>query len=533
MASEGRGGGHRGLSRRQVLLGGGGFLAALGYAGVRGAARPDRADRITEAPAFLDRDPFTLGVASGDPLPDGVVLWTRLAPDAMAGGGMPPLAVSVDWQVATDERFRRVVRRGVAIARPQRGHSVHVEVGGLDPARWYWYRFRVGGWISPHGRTRTAPALDASPSSFAFAFASCQDWQNGYFTAYRDMADQDLDLVVHLGDYIYEFGPDAKTRPGAPPGRVHDGPEPTDLTGYRNRYALYRTDPDLQAAHARFPWVVTWDDHEVEDNYAAGVAQETTSPAADFATRRVAAYLAYYEHMPLRPSWFLLGVEARLYRRLRFGDLVELNVLDTRQYRDDQPCGDGMTDCDDRQSPDRTITGADQERWLVDGLAASRATWTVVAQQAVFAQTGLDHRFNVDQWDGYPVQRRRLTGFLGGPAGPVNTVIVTGDLHSSWVNDIQDDYDDPASPTVATEFVGTSITSAFSTAIAPATAALAAQPHVKDFDGDHRGYAVARVERGRWTTEFRVVETIDSPTSAARARASWVVEDGIPGAHPA
>ncbi len=306
----------------------------------------------------------------------------------------------------------------------------------------------------------------------------------------------------------------------------------SDLAGYRNRYALYRTDPDLQTVHAQFPWIVTWDDHEVEDNYAGTVGQETTSTIGDFAARRAAAYLAYYEHMPLRPSSLPVGLDARLHRRFRFGDLLDLTVLDTRQYRDDQPCGDGMTDCDARSDPERTLTGAEQERWLYDGLAASTARWTTIAQPTVFAQTGLGDRFNVDQWDGYPAQRRRLTRFLGGAAGPVNTVMIAGDLHSSWVNDIQEDYDDPASPTVATEFVGTSITSEFSTAIAPATAALADQAHVKDFDGDHRGYVVARLDRRQWTSDFRIVDTIDDPVSEARTRASWTVEDGIPGAHP-
>ena len=514
-----------------MLLGGGGLLAALALTGCRGTAGAD-GPTPTTAPAFVDRDPFTLGVASGDPLPDGVVLWTRLAPDPRAGGGMPDLPVPVGWQVASDERFRRIVREGVVVAQPARAHAVHVEVGDLEPARWYWYRFRVGAYRSAVGRTRTAPAPDSSPGSFAFAFASCQDWQNGFYTAYHDLADQDLDLVVHLGDYIYEFGPEGKTRPGAAPGRIHDGPEPTDLAGYRGRYAQYKSDPDLQAAHARFPWVVTWDDHEVEDNYAGEIPQETTSPPGDFVARRAAAYLAYFEHMPLRPSALPGAAGARLYRRLRFGDLLELNVLDTRQYRDDQPCGDGITDCPGRFDPSRTMTGAEQERWLLDGLARSTAKWNVIAQQTVFAQTGLGARFNVDQWDGYVAQRRRITEFLGGPSGPVNPVIVSGDLHSSWVNDVRLDYDDPASPTVATEFVGTSISSDFTTAIAPVTAALADHPHVKDFDGDLRGYVVTRVDRHRWTSDFRVVDTVDSPTSAARLRRSWTVDDGIPGAHP-
>jgi len=532
----------RGFSRRQLLVGGGAALAGLAVAQQMPSARAQDSSAVDIA-SFLSTYPFTLGVASGDPLPDGVVLWTRLAPKPLVGGGVPARPWPVVWQVATDERFRQIVRQGAVIAQPDSAHSVHVDVRGLEPARWYWYRFRSGIHLSPVGRTRTAPAASSSPARLNFAFASCQDWQNGFFTAYQDMANQDLDLVVHLGDYIYEYGPEAKTRPGAAPGRVHDGPEVSSLQSYRNRYALYRTDAALQKVHAQFPWIVTWDDHEVENNYAGAIPEETTSPPGDFLTRRSNAYKAYYEHMPLRTSSRPTGPNAKLYRRLRFGDLLELNVLDTRQYRSDQPCGDGLKNCAGRFDPNQTMTGAEQERWLVDGLRASTAKWNVIAQQCIFAETdfnplpgsaGIAGLFNVDQWDGYVAQRRRLTELLAGPDGPTNPVVITGDIHSSWVNDIKVDYDNPASPTVATEFVGTSISSDFPAAfIAPVLAGLPDNPHVKDFDGLLRGYVLVNVDRGQWRSDFRVVPTVDLPVAPAFVRRSWAVADGVPGAQPA
>ena len=297
--------------------------------------------------------PFRLGVASGDPLPDGVVLWTRLAPKPLADdghGGMPDRNVPVRWEVAADEGFRKVVRRGTEVARPELAHSVHVEVEGLAPARWYYYRFKAGDEISPVGRTRTAPAPGAKVSELSFAFASCQQFEHGYFTAYRRMAEEDLDLVVHLGDYIYEYGPNEYVAPGGNV-RQHVGEEIQSLADYRQRHAQYKGAPNLRRAHAAFPWIVTWDDHDAENNYADEIS-ENDDPPEVFLRRRANAYQAYYEHMPLRRSSVPRGPDMRLYRRLTYGDLAEFNVLDTRQYRSDQPCGDDFPDdCRGRFSP--------------------------------------------------------------------------------------------------------------------------------------------------------------------------------------
>ncbi|MBD2018750.1 alkaline phosphatase D family protein, partial [Leptolyngbya sp. FACHB-36] len=311
----------RRTGRRAVLLGAGAFIGAgLGYALIN----------RTRSSQTL----FSLGVASGEPLPDGVVLWTRLAPEPLNGGGMPPQPMSVQWQVAVDEQMRRVVQRGTTIAVPELAHSVHVEVNGLEPARWYWYRFQAGDQQSSIGRTRTAPALTSHVDRLRFAFASCQHYEHGYYAAYRDMAAADLDFVVHLGDYIYEGA--ATTGES----RQHNGSDLVTLEQYRDRYALYKTDPDLQAAHAAFPWIVTWDDHEVAGNYANLTANGQSQQA--FLQRRASAYQAYYEHMPLRRSSRPQGANLQLYRRFSFGDLAEFNVLDTRQYRSKQPCGNQL-----------------------------------------------------------------------------------------------------------------------------------------------------------------------------------------------
>jgi alkaline phosphatase D len=491
-------------------------------------------DRAIAAPRFSDY-PFKLGVASGDPRPDGVVLWTRLAPKPQAEGGrggMPRQNVAVRWEVATDEKFRRVVQRGTAVARPELGHSVHVEVRGLAPRRPYFYRFKAGSETSPVGRTKTTPPLGAYTSRLSFAFASCQQYEHGYFGAYRRMAREDLDLVVHLGDYIYEYGPNEYRAPGGNV-RVHNSGEITTLATYRNRHAQYRGDRDLQTAHAAFPWVVTWDDHEVENNYADEVPEAGQSPEA-FLQRRAAAYQAYYEHMPLRRSSVPRGPDMRLYRRLAYGTLAEFNVLDTRQYRDDQANGDGSKPPSaESEDPNRTLTGDRQERWLLDGLADSGARWNVLAQQVFFAQrdfqNGSGQRFSMDAWDGYPASRERILDFVD-RRRVQNPVVLTGDVHANWANDILRDFDDQASEVVGTEFVGTSITSGGdgSDVRADTAATLAENPHIKFFN-NQRGYVRCTVTPREWRADYRVVPYVSQPGAPVSTRASFVVEAGNPG----
>ena len=479
----------------------------------------------------LGASPFTLGVASGDPLPSAVVLWTRLAPDPLSRDGMVARDFPVRWQVATDEHFRKVVRHGTATASPRLAHSVHVDVRGLEPSRWYWYRFRTGSHISPVGRTRTAPAFHSSPSRMRFAFTSCQNWQHGFYSAYEHLAGEDLEFILHLGDYIYESGP----LPGAP--RTHEGPEVFDLEGYRNRHALYKTDPSLQAAHASCPFIVAFDDHEAVNNYAGDGLEGEAAASPEFLRRRAAAYQAYWEHLPLRRASLPSAAHMSLYRRFDFGDLMRLNVLDTRQHRTPQPCRGSPGGCEEAHAPGATMLGDEQELWLRAGLADSRSHWNVMAQQTMMARLDLlpdsAHRFNMDQWDGYAAARHRLLDFVA-RTRTRNPMVLTGDMHSSWVADLKLDFDDPDSSTVATELVGTSISSVSPTPFNLAVkAALPGNPHIRFFDGDFRGYARCTVEPGSWRVEHRAVASAFAPRAPMFTLASFDIEDGIPGAERA
>jgi alkaline phosphatase D len=508
-----------GVSRRALLFGG---AAAVGTTAF-GFHSPSA---LAAEPARPIRDPFTLGVASGDPVPGGVVLWTRLAPDPLSGGGMPDRPVPVEWQVATDERFRRVLASGAEVSKPSLAHSVHVEVDGLQPGATYFYRFRVGRELSPVGRTRTAPARGAVLSTFAFAFTSCQAYPHGFYTAHRQMSEEDLDLVVQLGDYIYEGRPNPSSL------RPHEGTgEPMTLAEYRNRHAQYKTDPDLQAAHAAAAWAVVLDDHEIDNNWADEVPQDPGVQTREaFLTRRAAAFQAYYEHMPIRRSSMPRDIDMQLYRRLTFGDLVDMHILDTRQYRSDQ-----VSDSE-RFDPHRTILGVEQESWIKSAVAGPTARWNVLAQQVFFSQrdfaSGPDVNLSNDAWDNYVVSRDRLRDHLVA-AGTSNPVVLTGDVHANYVCDVKADFDDPDSPTVATELVGTSIsTGGDGRDQNPGDAVqLAENPHIH-FINRNRGYVRNVITHGEWTADYRIVDTVTAPGAPVRTRASFVIEDGRPGAQP-
>ena len=417
-------------------------------------------------------------------------------------------------------------------ASPSPGHRWHTastwRSAGFCPDRWYYYQFSVGSAESPIGRTRTLPERGRPLHELRFAFVSCQNWQSGFYSAYRNLAREDLDLVVHLGDYIYEGG----ANPLAP--RQHDGPEVGSLASYRNRHALYKTDPHLQAAHAAFPWLAVPDDHEVENNYAGLTSEDEVDPV-QFLARRAHAYRAYYEHMPLGARSFPLGGFMRLHRGLTVGNLVRFSALDTRQHRSDQPCGDGIQfRCPEALDPAQTMTGIAQEQWLLGRLDRSAARWNVIAQQTMFGQfdalAGSGQLFLMDQWDGYVAARRRITRVLEARR-PSNPIVLTGDIHSSWVHDIKADFDAPASATVAVEFVGTSITSDFPAAFIPfVQAALPDNPHTRFFDGLYRGYVRCRVGPDIWRTDFRAVHSILDDQAEAFTLASFVVLDGHPGA---
>jgi alkaline phosphatase D len=474
---------------------------------------------------------FTLGVASGDPAPDGFVLWTRLAPAPLEGGGMPPEPVPVQWQIATDERMTNVIRQGESRATPAFAHSVHVEVEGLPPDRWYWYRFRVGPEVSPIGRTRTAPAAGARFERLAFAATSCLDWQAGHYTGFLHLCGEDLDFVVHLGDYIYEGGIDPQAV------RPHNGPGIKTLDDYRNRYALYKSDPLLQASHAAFPWMVIWDDHEVADNYA-GRFEIVGEDAARFALRRTAAYQAFYEHQPLRASARPSGPDMLLYRRIHFGDLLDLHLLDTRQYRNLPPSQGLWTPRLPPESLEHeaiSMLGARQEAWLRSGLRGSSARWNALAQgiflaQRVSAPTDRGERLtNHDKWDGYPRARRRLTGLLA-ERPPANPVVLTGDDHRTWVSDIKENYDDPRSSAVGTEFVGPAISSSGDgVEVAPGAPSLMANnPHIRYHHG-LRGYLRFRLDQRTWRTDVRVMPYVSRTGAAVFTAAAFVIQAGRTG----
>jgi alkaline phosphatase D len=514
----------QGISRRRFLaLAGGTSLA--GALPVIGAS----AARTWDTPRFA-AGPFSLGVASGDPLPGGIVLWTRLAPDPLAPdgrGGMPELSVPVTWQIAEDPSFRTVVLTGVTRATPELGHSVHAEVSGLRPDRVYWYRFRAGRDISETGRTRTAPSTGALLSSMSFAFTSCQSHTEGHFTALRHLAEEDVDVVVHLGDYIYEDAVPSGI------GRDHlPATELFSLADYRIRYGQYKRDPHLRAAHAAHPWIIGLDDHEVDDNWADDTNSEEHS-GEPFLTRRAAALRAFYENTPLRRAALPSGPTMRMYRRLSYGDLLRFNVVDTRQYRDNQPCGPGrQLDCPERLDPARTMLGATQERWLLDGLDGV-STWNVMANQVILMQgdsvAGPEQGFGMDTWDGYAAARQRLIQGVQ-ERGVDNFVVLSGDAHRSVAADLKAAFDDPGSATVGTEFLGTSISSGGDGQDRDAWGErwLAENPHMK-FYNVQRGYARCEVTPTQWRTDYRVVPYVSRPGAPVFTRASIHVTAGKPG----
>ncbi len=467
--------------------------------------------------------PFQLGVASGDPAPESFVLWTRLAPKPLEGGGMPAEPVEVAWQVADDESFTKVVREGKTVATPDWAHSVHAEVDGLQPDRWYFYRFQVGNDVSPVGRARTTPAVDAMPAELKFAFASCQHFENGYYTAYEHMLKDDLDLVIHLGDYIYEGGGRENQV------RKHVGAEIKALDDYRTRHAQYKTDAALQAMHAAAPWLVTWDDHEVDNNYANAISEEEGVSTEKLLARRARAYQAYYEHMPLRIASLPKGPDMQLYRRVPFGRLAGVFVVDTRQFRTDQPCGDGnKPQCPAALSDQGTILGEQQRTWLCDGLANTPSTWKILAQQVMFARVdrkrGEEVAYSMDQWPGYEADRRRLLKYLH-ERQIANPVVLTGDIHSNWANELIADFDDLGSKPIAAEFVGTSISSGGDGAAQPRglEELYSENPFVK-FHSTERGYVRCRVAPGVWKSDYQMVEYVTRPGAPINTRASFVLE---------
>lgn len=494
------------------------------------------AGRVRGAPTG---DLFTLGVASGEPAPDGAVLWTRLAPEPLLGdGGMPSRPMPVRWEVAEDARFARIVRHGAALAEPEWGHSVHAEVTGLRPGRPYWYRFIAAGQASPAGRTRTAPPRHAPVERLRFCFGSCQKYEAGHYAAYRHMVAEEPDLILFLGDYIYE---------GAPAGggvRRHLNPEPKEVPGYRVRYATYKSDPLLQAAHAAAPWVLTWDDHEVANDYADDLDENNGDPAA-FLRRRAAAYRAYWEHQPLRRAMRPDGPAAHLYRTLDWGGLAQFQVLDDRQYRGPRACQPPglvaahrayrplVAPCPDLEDPRRTMLGETQERWLDAALGGTRARWNLLAQQTLMSglkrvdpdRAGEGPRLvSADTWSGYPAARDRIFRRWV-TAGTPNPLALGGDIHAFAAADVHDP-GDGAGPPIGAEIVGGSITSLFHDPFLRQEAAAGGLAFVEN---EVRGYARVELTRGACAIAFRGLADATRPDSGIADIARFTVEAGHPG----
>jgi len=496
--------------------------------------------------------PFRLGVASGSPTADGVVLWTRLVGEDLSVPGLPAMAdTAVDWEVAEDAQFQHTVQRGSAVASAALAHSVHVELQGLKPDRWYFYRFTTalasgrGRVTSPVGRTRTLPAAGAAVAQWRVAYASCQKWEDGYFTAYQHMRRDDPDLVLFLGDYLYEYpGTSSRVRrPNATPS----GGWCLTLDDYRARYALYKTDPDLQAMHAACPWLMVWDDHEVQNDYAGLVEGRSGQPVPDFAARRAAAYQAYYEHMPLRASALVTALggvvpdaELRLYQQVPIGHLLSLVTLDTRQYRDPQACTPegkpgsatlNPASCAVWNDPQRSLLGRRQEAWLdaqFRGARQAGAVWQVVAQQTLLGQRdfrrGEGQLFWNDGWDGYAPARLRLTQSLR-THRVANAVVLGGDVHENWVGHVKADYGRPDSDTVGVEFCGTSVTSRSGNS-SKAADWLAENPHFVFADTERKGYGVVDFTPQRITTRLQGVDTLTQANSQVETLARFEVEAG-------
>jgi alkaline phosphatase D len=477
--------------------------------------------------------PFTLGVASGSPGPTSVVLWTRLAPDPLHGGGMDEVTVPVRWEVADDEAFRRVARRGTATALPGRGHAVHVEVTGLRANRWYWYRFLVGDDESPHGRTRTAPAATAAVRRLRFGFGSCQQYEQGYYAAHRHLADEDLDVMIFLGDYIYEssWGRDFVRR--------HSAGEPRTLDEYRDRHAQYKTDPDLQTVHRNVPWLVTWDDHEVDNDYADNRSEDLDP---QFLTRRAAGYQAFFEHMPLRAVARPKGPDMALYAHYDWGRLARIHLLDARQYRSWQVCprpgrgGANIVDssCDELFDPDRTMLGRQQESWLEAGLVETKDRWNIIGSSVLMARAdpkkGNVSQYWTDAWDGYGPARQRLLQRVADAA--INScVVISGDAHSAYAADLKVDFTEGA-PIVASEFCATSITSQGRSAAETQTL-LDENAHLHYADSSKRGYGVIDLTPARATMRFRVLGNEKVRSTGVSTERTFFVRAGQPGVHEA
>ena len=480
-------------------------------------------------------DPFSLGVASGQPQPGSVVLWTRLRIQE-ADAALKAQSLEVVCEVFADGALRQPVRQWRVQTDAARGHSVHVVATGLQPGRPYWYRFVCGSAVSPLGRARTSPAADEAVARLRMALASCQHYEQGYFVAHREMAQRDLDLVLFVGDYIYESSNPQYML------RKHSRGVPKLLDEYRERHAQYKSDPDLQACHAAHTWVMTWDDHEVVNDYANDLDRNFTDPQV-FLRRRAAAYQAYFEHMPLRlgPDP-VKASQMRIHDRMVWGQLADLWTLDCRQYRDHQACldpnrggGRVVVACDALTDPSRSMLGAAQEQWLLEGLTRSQRRWKLVAQSTQMSSSGantpLGRSAFTDGWDGYPQARARLLGAVA-QAGVQNVVMLGGDVHMNVAAQLRVQANDEHSPVVASEIVTTSVTSR------GLGEKLLAQiregnPDIAHARSDERGYTYLDVRPEGISAEFRTTANPARVDGVFKTQAQYTIRTGVAGVQKA
>ena len=475
------------------------------------------------------KNPFSLGVASGDPDHEGMVLWTKLAPEPLElDGGMPQDSSAwVTWEMASDEGMKNIVQSGKKLATPQLGHSIHVETKGLKSDRWYWFRFRVGGYESAIGRTRTTPQEAVMAKQLRFAVTSCQHFEQGLYTGYEQMVADNPDLVFHLGDYIYEYAGNKKRI------RTHIGPEIETLPHYRRRYNQYRTDVLLQKIHASCSWVVTWDDHEFDNNYANQISEQRGVDIVAFLKRRAAAYQAYYEMMPLRNTSIPVGPDMKLYRRSNYGSLADFLVLDTRQYRSDQPNGDGKKELNKNAlDPKNSLLGKKQKQWMTWSLKKSESRWNVLAQQIMMGMVNRQVRpnqrasYSMDQWPGAAAEKQEIMRFYD-QHNISNPVVLTGDIHSNWANELRVDDLKPETKRVAVEFVVTSLSSGGNGSQSQKYADMlkSKNPCVKFFNAE-RGYILCDVTPNKWVSHYKVISDVLRPGGKTSTRASFQVNSG-------
>lgn len=473
---------------------------------------------------------FPFGIASGDPTHDSMVLWTRLASTT---GDFSPVAnqpVNVAWAIATDPHMRNTLQRGIGVAHPAFGHSVHINVQHLQPDQDYYYTFRCGMMQSPIGKTRTLPAPDSNIARFRFNVVSCQNWEQGWFSAYDGMVEDNPAFVLHLGDYIYEISRGNGVR-------QHETRQtPRTLADYRARHALYKTDPSLQQAHARYPFVLTLDNHDA--------LYDNTSDPAEL-KRRAAAYQAWYEFQPVRFAPQLDSAAMQIRRSIDIGRLLRLNIPDTRQFRDTEtPCANSSDptfafgvyerNCAAVNDPRRSMLGAEQEAWLSRRLQHSEATWNIIATTVKMTPFDMQHHGELyrylQSWDGYPAERNRLLDRIV-EAGTHNPVSLSGDIHSFLVSRVVRNVGDHPRNAPMTELVGTSISSLWPEPLAaPMRNALSDNPHVNYFDSEKRGYLRCTFTPDECLADLRTISSALQPSGLVGTSARFVIHNGLTGA---